>query len=137
MWRIKNFFTNIKNLITWFPIIWKDRQWDFYYIEKLLLKKVQLIIKYHKNRNFFVGVENEIKWMEKCEMLLFKLQNNTYWKDEWDNKYPSNNGLSAMHIKHLNLKKKNIEKFYGDYWEIKTKRLFWKIFTWRYEYWWD
>ncbi len=42
--KINNFFRSIKygikNLITWFPIIWKDRDWDHWYLYKILRFKL-------------------------------------------------------------------------------------------------
>jgi len=35
----------IKNLVKWFPIIWKDRNWDYEYIFPILRKKLVLLEK--------------------------------------------------------------------------------------------
>ena len=151
MWRFWDFFRSIKNLIVWFPVIWDDRQWDSWYIEKLLLHKITLMRKYHEERKLFVGVENEIKWMKKCEYLLNMLIEYKYWEDTWDNKPPSNNGLPKGLIDY---KQKIIDrepvkyakdweflnssnKCYADLWEYKARQLFWKIFNQRYQRWWD
>ena len=149
MWRIREFFRSIKNLIVWLPIIWRDRQWDNYYIEELLLKKIILIRDYTQKRETFVGWENEVKWMNYCIYLLAMLTKSKYWNDEFDGKIPSNNGLDKVM---LNYKESISETtgfigefnvlnssklYYGDIWEYKSRRLFWKIFIWRYEHWWD
>ena len=31
----------IRNLIRWIPIIWKDRDWDFYFTYEILKKKLE------------------------------------------------------------------------------------------------
>lgn len=41
MWKIKQFFSNIKRLIDYFPIIWSDRNYDHWYIDKLILFKLK------------------------------------------------------------------------------------------------
>ena len=154
MWRIRRFIENVWNLIVWFPVIWKDKPRDWEYYEDILLHKIKLQRKYFEKRQFFVGWESEVKWMKKCEYLLGMLVNNEYWKDEWDGKIPSDNGLSPEDIEYkqskinytfdwegdfafLNLQRTSASKCYANIWEIKTRRLFWKIFIWRYERWWD
>jgi hypothetical protein len=39
--RIKFFFNVIKNIIDWIPILYKDRNWDFYYIYVILKFKLE------------------------------------------------------------------------------------------------
>ena len=73
MWRIRQFVQSVKNLIKWFPVIWKDRQWDSHYYEVILLHKIRLQRKYFEKRQFFVGWENEVKWMKKNTQGLTKL----------------------------------------------------------------
>jgi len=61
---IKN---GIKNLITWFPIIWKDRNWDYEFFFDLLKFKLQLMEKNHRNCKVFC--ESDIKnadQIKKC-----------------------------------------------------------------------
>jgi hypothetical protein len=148
MWRLRELYRSFKNLVVWFPIIWKDRQWDRWYIEVILLKKISLMRKYHEERQFFVGWENEVKWMKTCERLLEYLTKDKYWDDKYDNKIPSKNSFVKMHqdrvsMDYINWKYEsynNPEKenvCYADLWEMKARSLFWKIFTYRYESWWD
>lgn len=33
--------TGIRNIIKWFKIIWRDRDWDHYYLEVMMLKKLK------------------------------------------------------------------------------------------------
>lgn len=141
MWRLRELFRSIKNLIVWFPIIWKDRQWDSWYIEELLLKKLFLMRDYHQKRQTFIGWKNEVKWMSKCIQLLEMLTKNKYWEDGYDGIAPSQRGFSEKltskqeWVDYQYDKKDNL--YYGYLWEDKARNLFWKIFIWRYEYWWD
>ena len=41
MYKIKSFIISIKNLIKWFPIIWKDRDWDDHYIWEIMKNKLR------------------------------------------------------------------------------------------------
>ena len=40
MWRIKNKIRQIRNVLRWIPIIWHDRDWDYYFIYEMLKQKL-------------------------------------------------------------------------------------------------
>ena len=40
-WRIRSFLTGCKNVIRWSPTIFKDRDWDQWYIYNVLQKKIE------------------------------------------------------------------------------------------------
>ena len=42
----KEFARGVKNLWKWFPVIWKDRDYDSYYIYELIRVKLQNQAKY-------------------------------------------------------------------------------------------
>jgi len=46
---MNNIIRGIKNLIKWFPIIWKDRDWDQAYIEYMLQFKLEQMYKRFKD----------------------------------------------------------------------------------------
>ena len=46
---IRNIKYGIENLVIWFPTIWKDRNWDYYYFFKILEKKLELFEQTHTN----------------------------------------------------------------------------------------
>jgi len=135
MYKIKNFFTAISNLFKWLPIIWNDRQWDSHYYEIMLLKKIQLQRTYFEKSQFFIGWENEVKWMKHCEYLLTMLVERKYWEDKYD-KMPSFNGVTGKWKEYYSCAT-GINGIGCDLWEYKARRLFWLIFVWRYERWWD
>ena len=151
MYKIRHFFTSVSNLFKWLPTIWMDRQWDSHYYEVILLKKIRLQRVYFEKRQYFVGWENEVKWMKQCEYLLTMLIESKYWKDEWDNISPSDNGLDSRNKQYKEIINDRepgrwtggfesfnaSNKCYADIWEYKARRLFWLIFVWRYQLWWD
>jgi len=69
----------IKNLIKWFPIIWKDRQWDHYFIHVILKHKLSLMrnhfIKYNIHRNSLL----DAKKMDLCVKLLNRIIAEDYY----------------------------------------------------------
>ena len=40
MYKVKQLLGRIRNLIRWTPIIWKDRDWDYYFIYEILKHKL-------------------------------------------------------------------------------------------------
>jgi hypothetical protein len=40
-WRIRSFLTGCKNVIRWSPTIFKDKDWDHWYIYNILQKKIE------------------------------------------------------------------------------------------------
>ena len=85
------FTCGIKNLITWFPIIWADRQWDYRFFYEILYKKVLLLERHHIKYNPFTSKERTLKKMKICKLLCERLLNNNYidnamilHKNEWD-----------------------------------------------------
>ena len=68
----------IKNLIKWFPIIWKDRDWDYYYTMEIFKKKLLFSAKHMRK---YGHLENSIKYaeqMEDCAFLMHVVQNEVY-----------------------------------------------------------
>ena len=48
-YNFKQFIQNINNLIYWFPVIWKDRQWDDYYFLEVMRKKLIIMEKFYRS----------------------------------------------------------------------------------------
>ena len=40
MYKIKSIVRQIRKLLRWIPIIWKDRDWDYYFIYEILKQKL-------------------------------------------------------------------------------------------------
>ena len=60
----------VKNLYNWFWIIWKDRDWDHYYIFQVLKFKLEKQAKHLNGRN--------AELMMTCVRLIDNLQNESY-----------------------------------------------------------
>lgn len=81
--RIVDFFKydipyGIKNLIRWFPIIWKDRNWDHIFIYQILRHKLYLQQKHIREHNIHVGAERDADRMKMCVNLLDRLIEDNY-----------------------------------------------------------
>jgi hypothetical protein len=146
MWRIKNFFKNICRVFIWIPVIWKDRDYDGYYMLKIIRMKLITMEKSHSKCDMFTRSEDDVKWMKLCIKLIDNIVNSVYWKYKYDDKPPSTNGMDNYYrdllIKYKSMKFDtntflSTSKYYGDYWSHKAERLLFKILMWRNQIWWD
>lgn len=105
-WRINDFKASVKKLIRWFPIIWKDRDWDDHYIWELLKNKLRWQAKYIGDRDFHTRAALDAKRMRLCANLIDKVQEEFYhmeYMDYEETKWrftdvPEKSGYSQMHI---------------------------------------
>lgn len=71
--------TGIGNIIDWFPVIWRDRDFDEGYLYDLLYKKLDRMENFYRSDKPYVAdalkTADEIK---EVKDLLFNVMNNTY-----------------------------------------------------------
>ena len=84
MWRIRQIFRKIKNLIRWFPIIWKDEDWDDHYIFEILKFKLKNQAKYIGNRGYHISAKRDAEIMNTCVRLIDKVQTGYYSAEYFD-----------------------------------------------------
>jgi hypothetical protein len=78
MWRLRQFIKNIKNLIRWFPIIWKDRDWDDHFIFEILKFKLKNQAEYIGKKGNHLSAERDAEIMMLCVRLIEKVQSEYY-----------------------------------------------------------
>ena len=87
-WDAKHFHRDViqgfKNLWRWFPIVWKDRDWDNHYIFEPIKFKLKNTAKYFETKQRFVGWEKEVKYLRICEKLIQKIQDDYYQSEHYD-----------------------------------------------------
>jgi hypothetical protein len=83
-WQIRNFFVSVKNLIRWFPIIWKDRDFDDHYIWEIMKNKLRWQAKYIGDRDFHTRAAMDAKRMRLCVNLIDKVQDEFYSSEYMD-----------------------------------------------------
>lgn len=74
----RNFIQGIKNLFYWFPIIWKDRNWDHSFILQLLAHKLKAQAKYIGTRGFHTTAKRDAEIMMTCVRLIERLDSGHY-----------------------------------------------------------
>lgn len=74
----RNFIIGIKNLIKWFPVIWRDRDWDTYYIFDVLKFKIAQQSKYIGYHDRHVSAKRDSEIMMTVVKLIERVQDETY-----------------------------------------------------------
>jgi hypothetical protein len=124
-YRFKYVYNSIKNLIRWFPIIWKDRDWDHAYVEDILLFKLNNMYKRFSDPNAtYVNWETEhakpaLKALNICVKILERRRDN-YYTDYWWDRGQTNEDLIISY---------QLEK--------RDWRLFCLMMEKYFNYWWD
>ena len=95
-----------RNLWKWFPLVWKDRDWDDHFIFEALKFKIENTAKYIKKNDRYIGCERDVQIMMTCVGLIEKIQDQFYdleHTDYMDQKF------SFEKIENSDLSKLNIE----------------------------
>ena len=87
-WRIREFFEGLRNILRWIPIIYKDKDWDQYYIFEVLKFKLKNQAEYINKRGIHLSAKRDAQIMMTCVRLIEKLQNE-YYSSEYFEYYKS------------------------------------------------
>jgi len=80
----KYFIQGVKNIWYWFPIIWKDRNWDGHYIYEVMKHKLKAQANYIGRRDFHTRAQLDAKRMRLCVKLIKKVQEEDYTMEYMD-----------------------------------------------------
>jgi hypothetical protein len=80
----KDFINGVKNLIRWFPIIWKDRDWDDSFIFNLLSQKLKNQATYIGKRDYHTLAKRDAEIMMTCVRLVEKVKMEDYGLEYMD-----------------------------------------------------
>jgi hypothetical protein len=72
------FFKGLRNLLTWFSIIWNDRDYDDHYIWEILKFKLKKHSKYTKLKDRHLSSHRDSEIISLCANLIDKIQHETY-----------------------------------------------------------
>jgi len=88
-WRIRYFFTGVKNIFKWMPTIYHDRDWDGDFILKILQKKIEFQRKelVSDNRHMNIDRDNRdmtlaLNLLERVREGYYELECMDYWNDD-------------------------------------------------------
>jgi len=80
----KQFIDGVSNLFKWFPVIWKDRNWDDIYIFEILKHKLILQREYLVSKNRHEGIETINRDITICLNLIERIQEEYYVLEIYD-----------------------------------------------------
>ena len=80
----RNFITGVKNLWSWFPVIWKDRDWDDSFIYEVLIHKLEKQAKYIGERDWHTRAKRDAEKMLLCARLARIQQQDLYSMEYMD-----------------------------------------------------
>jgi Txe/YoeB family toxin of Txe-Axe toxin-antitoxin module len=115
----KRFITGVKNLWKWFPIIWKDRDYDHDYIFNILKFKLEQQAKQFIKSGYTESAEREAELMMTCVRLIDKIQDEYYFEEMYHYEKLTSEIVNQYMAKH-----------------DKAKRLLFKILNDKIETWW-
>ena len=78
MWRIKSKIKRIQNVLRWIPIIWNDRDWDYYHIYEILKQKLKHVEQHTVKNGNFVDSDKDIQNLRTAIDMIDKVQNEYY-----------------------------------------------------------
>jgi len=81
---LREFITGIKNLWAWFPIIWKDRDWDGWFIYQIIEFKLTRQSKYIGKMDRHVRAQKDARDMLICSKLIAKVKEDYYELEHFD-----------------------------------------------------
>jgi len=78
-------YRRIKRFIAWFPIIWRDEDWDSAYLFEIMRFKISRIRKEIDTNKRHVGYQKHVRQMKVVEELLSRIAYNRVYSDfYWD-----------------------------------------------------
>lgn len=79
-----DFVKGIKNLWRWFPVVWKDRDWDDHFIWEILMFKIKNQAKYIGMRDIHTRSKRDAQIMMTCVRLMEKVKHEYYHMEYMD-----------------------------------------------------
>ncbi len=80
---MKNILRSIKNLISYFSIIWNDRDWDQHYFYILMKKKLERMRDYNRNHGHCVNSEYTAQKIDIAIKLLDRIIKDDFGNNEF------------------------------------------------------
>jgi len=74
----KDFIQGVKNLWKWFPVIWKDRDWDSHFIYEIIRVKLNNQADYIGGKNRHTRAKRDAELMKLCSRLIQRCQDDHY-----------------------------------------------------------
>jgi len=93
---MREFIQGIKNLIKWFPVIWRNRDWDHTFIYDVLMFKLEQQAKYIGGKNRHMNAKRDAEIMLLCTKLIDLSSNEFYDMEYMDYNKSEYNWLDVL-----------------------------------------
>lgn len=139
---IINFGVGIKNIISYAPLIYKDRDWDYSYLDIMIKFKLKRMSKILTKNNRHTCTEQNVKQINFCIKLLDRLEANDYTHPDYE-KVLEERVLTGIARVDFNLKNLYTEEEFKiwmeweNHWRSRDRRLLYQVFYKYIEEWWD
>ena len=143
IYKIKNIYYQLKNVIKWLPIIWKDRDWDYGYFYRILYFKLKNMEKYF---NHSLCAKERAKEIRIAKNLVKRLIDSNYLENAmmfFDTKYGDKEIIILKDGAVIwNKDKKMVEEFrkcseHSNYLELQDKDYLFDYIKKHINGWWD
>jgi len=111
----KDIYQGIKNLIKWFPIIWKDRNWDHRYIYDILKFKIKTQGEFIGKRGNHLNASRDAERMLLAYNLMTKVSDEYYALEKYDYEESKFDFIPVEGEKYLKMEIKQLSDNLEDY----------------------
>ncbi len=118
---LTNLSRRLKKLWRWIPIIWKDRDWDYWYVYEMLKCKLEDMETYTRKEGNHYSSEEDADKIRTALKLLYILQSEHYVQEYYDT--------------HEEFTMEGITKALAK--QEKAQRIFFKFLDHNIQKWWD
>lgn len=136
---LKSLPARIQTILAWLPILWRDRDWDYAFLLRIIEFKISRMRRHHLKHSH--AGKREIHrithHMRTCELLLKRLQNDEYLEAE---DYPRANRTIEDLIRPWSDDEIKIAKYAIKRAELRRRHeeeLLFRILRRHYKTWWD
>lgn len=117
--KFKRFFRKIKSICFWIPHIWRDEDYDSYFLLNLMKLKIDRMIEYSENTmpDFYEGQNDDLNKMKRASYLIQRINDDNYFFDGLsdDQKAQFENKIDIMTGKRL----KSYDDNYDDIFKLQ------------------
>ena len=118
--RFRTYLRRIKNIIRWMPVLWRDEQWDYYYIYEVLKHKLTIMAANIRENGNHVTAKYDADRMMLCVKLIGMVQSEYYCTKAFENREITSELVKSSYKQHN-----------------KAKRILFKMLDNYIERWWD
>lgn len=99
--RYYNTKNGIKNLIKWFPVVWRDRDWDEFYLLHAMEFKFKNMSHLHKNYSHLENAELYASQLARAAELTNRIKNDRlHYSEEVETLHNQGKVREAMELEH-------------------------------------